>query len=183
VSELGIPYSGDIPSTAAGVKLPEVWLNVKVDDGEFRARFPEIKLLAAKLIVPPTWIPRLVSVIERTPVLETEPPVRRARVGVRAGLRASVMFMSPVLLPFNAPMRSVTADTLFTSADVSDRRNGTSVPSSITQLSDLGAMVTDPLRAAMLTLAVVLKFTMSACKRTFPLLEVTEAEFTNVPAR
>jgi hypothetical protein len=24
VSELGIPYSGDIPSTVAGVKLPEV---------------------------------------------------------------------------------------------------------------------------------------------------------------
>jgi hypothetical protein len=53
VSELGTPYSGDIPSTAAGVKLPEVWLNVKVEAGEFRARFPEITLLAAKLIVPP----------------------------------------------------------------------------------------------------------------------------------
>jgi hypothetical protein len=53
VSELGTPYSADIPSTVAGVKLPEVWLNVKVDAGEFRARFPEITLLAARLIVPP----------------------------------------------------------------------------------------------------------------------------------
>ena len=53
VSELGTPYSADIPSTVAGVKLPEIWLNVKVDAGEFRARFPEITLLAARLIVPP----------------------------------------------------------------------------------------------------------------------------------
>jgi hypothetical protein len=53
VSELGTPYSADIPSTVAGVKLPEVWLNVKVDAGEFSARFPEITLLAARLIVPP----------------------------------------------------------------------------------------------------------------------------------
>ena len=95
-------------------------MKVKVEAGEFRARFPEITLLAARLMVPPAWMPRLVSVIERTPVLETEPPVRRARVGVRAGLRASVMFMFPVLVPFKAPIRSVPADTRFTSAEVSD---------------------------------------------------------------
>jgi hypothetical protein len=53
VSELGIPYSGVIPSTVEGVKLPLVWLNVRVEAGEFRARFPEITLLAARLIVPP----------------------------------------------------------------------------------------------------------------------------------
>lgn len=53
VSELGTPYSGKIPSTVAGVKLPVVWLNVSVEAGELRARFPEIELLAARLIVPP----------------------------------------------------------------------------------------------------------------------------------
>jgi hypothetical protein len=53
VSEVGIPYSADIPSTVAGVKLPVVWLNVKVEAAEFRARFSEITLLAARLIVPP----------------------------------------------------------------------------------------------------------------------------------
>ena len=53
VRELGIPYSADIPSTVAGVKLPEVWLNVKVEAGELSARLPEITLLAARLIVPP----------------------------------------------------------------------------------------------------------------------------------
>ena len=53
VSELGTPYSGEIPSTLAGVKLPLVWLNVSVEAGELRARFPEIALLAARLIVPP----------------------------------------------------------------------------------------------------------------------------------
>jgi hypothetical protein len=53
VSELGTPYSGDIPSTVAGVKLPEDWLKVSAEAGEFNARFPEITLLAARLMLPP----------------------------------------------------------------------------------------------------------------------------------
>jgi hypothetical protein len=134
VRELGTPYSGEIPSTVPGVKDPELWLKVSVAAGELRARFPETTLLAARLMVPPAWMPRLVSVIERTPVLETDPPVRRARVGMRAGFRASVIFISPVLAPPNAPTRSVPADTLFTSADVIESLLDTSDPKSITRL-------------------------------------------------
>ena len=53
VSELGTPYSGEMPSTVPGVKEPEFWLKVSVAAEELRARFPEITLLAARLIVPP----------------------------------------------------------------------------------------------------------------------------------
>jgi hypothetical protein len=76
-------------------------LKVKVEAGEFRARFPEIALLAARLIVPPAWTPKLFSVMTRVPELETAPPVRSARVDRLDGDRAAVMFMFPVLLPFN----------------------------------------------------------------------------------
>ena len=136
VRELGTPYSGEMPSTVPGVKDPEVWLKVNVAAGELRARFPEITLLAARLIVPPAWTPKLVSVIERVVLLEIDPPVRRARVGVREGLRAAVISMFPVFVPFRAPMRSVPAETRFTSALVSDSRPETSVPKSITRSFD-----------------------------------------------
>ena len=53
VRELGTPYSGEMPSTVPGVKEPELWLKVSVAAEELRARFPEITLLAARLIVPP----------------------------------------------------------------------------------------------------------------------------------
>jgi hypothetical protein len=181
VSELGIPYSGEIPSTVAGVKLPEVWLNVKVAAGEFRARFPEITLLAARLIVPVACTPKLVSVIVRIPVLETDPPVRRARVGVKAGLIAVEISMFPVFVPLSAPMRRVFADIWSSSASVSDSRPETLVPKSITLLFDCGANVTVPLGAAMFT--EVLRVMLSACSRTFPLLEVIDPVFSNVPAR
>lgn len=60
--------------------------------------------------------------IELVPVLVTdpEPPVRNAMVGVPVGLRAAVMLMFPVLVPPSAPILNVPADTLFTSAEVSD---------------------------------------------------------------
>jgi hypothetical protein len=38
-------------------------LKVKVDAGEFKARLPEITLLAARLMVPPAWTPRFETVM------------------------------------------------------------------------------------------------------------------------
>jgi hypothetical protein len=124
----------------------------------------------------------LVSVIELVPVLVTEPglPVRNAMVGVRAGLRAAVMLMFPVFVPFNAPMRRVLADIRFISAAVSESFPTESVPKSITLLLVCGARVTDPAGAAILT--AVLRVMLSACNKTFPLFEVIECVFTNVPA-
>lgn len=155
VRELGTPYSGEMPSTVPGVKEPELWLKVSVAAEELRARFPEITLLAARLMVPPAWMPRLVSVIERTPVLETDPglPVRRARVGIPVGARAAVMLMSPVLDPPDAPIRKVPADTLFTSAEVMESLLDTSDPKSITRLLVCGAIVTIPVEEVVLRLA------------------------------
>ena len=128
-------------------------------------------------------MPRLVSVIERVALLETEPPVRRARVGVRAGDMASVMSMFPVFVPFSAPMRSVVADIRFSSREVRDSRPTASVPRFITLLLVCGVMVTDPLGAAMFLSAVVVSVMLSTWSKTFPLFEVIELEFTNVPAR
>ena len=153
VRELGTPYSGEMPSTVPGVKEPELWLKVSVAAEELRARFPEIALLAARLMVPPAWMPRLVSVIERTPVLETDPPVRRARVGIPVGARAAVMLISPVLDPPDAPIRRVPADTLLTSAEVMESLLDTSDPKSITLLSVCGAIVTTPVEEVVLRLA------------------------------
>lgn len=109
--------------------------------------------MAARLIAPPAWIPRLVSVIERSPELDTAPPVRRASVGVSDGLNAAVMLMSPVFVPLKAPIRKVPADTLFTSADVIESLLDTSDPKSIIRLLVCGAMVTTPLDEVVFRLA------------------------------
>jgi hypothetical protein len=72
---------------------------------------------------------------------------------MRAGFRASVIFISPVLAPPNAPTRSVPADTLFTSADVIESLLDTSEPRSITRLLVCGAIVTTPVEEVVLRLA------------------------------
>ena len=83
--------------------------------------------------------------IEPLPLLSTVPEVRRARVWTPVGAIAAVTFMVPELLPFSAPIRSVPAETLFSSVLVRDSRSDTSVPKSITVLFVCGAMVTTPL--------------------------------------
>ncbi len=88
-------------------------------------------------------------------LLETEPPVRRARVGVRAGLMAALMSMFPVFVPFRAPMRSVPAEIWLSSAEVSESFPETSVPRSINRLLLRGANVTTPVDAVLERLAPI----------------------------
>ena len=59
--------------------------------------------------------------IEPLPLLSTVPVVLRARVETPDGAIAAVMLMFPEFEPFSAPMRSVPADTRFSSAEVSDK--------------------------------------------------------------
>ena len=117
-------------------------MKVRVADGEFKARFPETKLLAARLIVPPACTPKLATVIERVVLLETDPDVRRAKVGVRDGLRAAVMSMFPELLPPTSPILRTLAETLLTSADTSESWAAFSDPRLITLELVCGAIVT-----------------------------------------
>lgn len=128
-------------------------------------------------------MPRLVPVIEFESVLVTDPPVRRARVGVSAGLIAAVMEMFPVFVPLSAPMRSVEADMRFSSWGLSERLPTTSVPRAIPLLVVLGASVTAPLGAEIFMFAVSLRVMLSAWSSTLLLFEVMEAELTKVPAR
>jgi hypothetical protein len=60
-------------------------------------------------------------VIEPLPLLSTVPVVLRARVETPDGAIAAVTLMFPELEPFNAPIRSVPADTWFSSEEVSDK--------------------------------------------------------------
>jgi hypothetical protein len=88
---------------------------------------------------------RFTSVIEPLPLATTLPVVLSARVDTPVGAIAAVMLIFPEFVPFNAPIRSVPADTWFSSEEVSDRWSKSSVPKLITLLLDCGAMVTTPL--------------------------------------
>jgi hypothetical protein len=88
---------------------------------------------------------RFTPVIEPLSLLSTDPVVLRARVETPVGAIAAVTFIFPEFVPFNAPIRSVPADTWFSSVLVRDRRSETSVPRSITVLLEYGAIVTTPL--------------------------------------
>jgi hypothetical protein len=121
-------------------------------------------------------------VIERAPVLETDPPVRIAKVGVVA-FKAAVMSTLPVLVPFKAPIRSVFVDTRSSSKELIASLPTESDPKSITLESVRGVRVTDPDGAEILILVTSEMDMLSACKRMFPVFEVILPTFSNVPAR
>ena len=88
---------------------------------------------------------RFTSVIEPLPLLATFPVVLSARVETPLGAIAAVTFMFPEFVPFNAPIRSVPADTRFSSAEVSDKWSEFSSPRLMTLSVVCGAIVTTPL--------------------------------------
>jgi hypothetical protein len=117
-------------------------LKVRVAAGEFKARFPEIELLAARRIATPACTAKFATVMERVVLLDTDPDVRRAKVGERVGFRAAVMSMFPELLPPTSPILRTLAETLLTSADTRDSWAAFSDPRLITLELVCGAIVT-----------------------------------------
>ena len=140
VRELGTPYSAEMPSTVPGVKDPEVWLKVNVAAGELRARFPEITLLAGRLIVPPAWIPKLAIANARLDDADTSPPARIATVET---LFVKVRLLVTSSFPPVSNL-SVLAVIVPSSAAVRDNVPVTSVPA-VSALEDVnGSNLTAP---------------------------------------
>ena len=102
-------------------------MKVKVAAGEFSARFPEITLLPARLIVPPAWTPKLVTATERLDAADTSPTARITRVEtLLVKVRSLVTSSFP---PVSS--RSVFAVIVASSAAVSDKVPATSVPPAV----------------------------------------------------
>ena len=89
-------------------------------------------------------IARLATVSELPEVAITEWLVRIAKVSVPVGASAAVMFTVPEFVPSSAPILTVGAESLFSSASIKESLPLVSVPKSTWSESVLGVTVTTP---------------------------------------
>ena len=111
---------------------------------------------------------RFATVIELPIVPITSPLVRRAKVSVPAGAIAAVILMFPEFVPSTAPILTLLAVSLFSSASIKESWPPVSVPKSIWSESVRGATVITPVGADTEALIAI----VSASSTTSPELEV-----------